>query len=201
MSERKGTGGVQPHNAILKGEMLDRIIIRNNTIVTAENIVIRLYSSATVWEFRKEVSKMIDLSPKYVRFELPDGTRLKDSMNGMVLEQLGLKNGDIITARKIAVVEDVEEIPIIDTTKRELIPRAQEIFGEWFDKYKDPEIGKLTHESATKFVLGATLEDCPVEDNRITGMFNTFAKKDPTHKTMEKDEFLKIYYNTASSIN
>ena len=76
MSERKGTGDVQPHNAILKGEMLDRIIIRNNTIVTAENIVIRVFSSATVWEFRKEVSKMIDLSPKYVRFELPDGRKL-----------------------------------------------------------------------------------------------------------------------------
>ena len=28
ISEKKGTGGVQPHNAILQGEMLDRIIIR-----------------------------------------------------------------------------------------------------------------------------------------------------------------------------
>lgn len=31
-SEKRGTGGVQPHNAILKGELLDRIIIKNNTI-------------------------------------------------------------------------------------------------------------------------------------------------------------------------
>ena len=28
ISEKKGTGGVQPHNAILRGELLDRIIIR-----------------------------------------------------------------------------------------------------------------------------------------------------------------------------
>ena len=28
ISEKKGTGGVQPHNAILKGEVLDRIIVR-----------------------------------------------------------------------------------------------------------------------------------------------------------------------------
>ena len=31
-SEKRGTGGVHPHNAILKGELLDRIIIKNQTI-------------------------------------------------------------------------------------------------------------------------------------------------------------------------
>jgi len=31
-SEKRGTGGVQPHNAILKGELLDRIIIKNYTM-------------------------------------------------------------------------------------------------------------------------------------------------------------------------
>ena len=34
-SEKRGTGGVQPHNAILKGELLDRIIIKNNTMQKA----------------------------------------------------------------------------------------------------------------------------------------------------------------------
>jgi len=28
ISEKKGTGGVQPHNAILKGELLDHIVIK-----------------------------------------------------------------------------------------------------------------------------------------------------------------------------
>ena len=59
----------------------------------------------------------------------------------------------------------------------------------------------MTHQSATKFVLGAALEDCPPDDNRILTMFNTFAKKDPTHKVMEREEFFKIYYNTASTMN
>lgn len=31
-SEKRGTGGVHPHNAILKGELLDRIIIKNQTV-------------------------------------------------------------------------------------------------------------------------------------------------------------------------
>ena len=97
--------------------MLDRIIIRNNTKIAAENIVVRVFTSSTVWEFRKEVSRLIDLSPRYVRFELPDGRRIKDSQNGMVLEELGLKNGEIITARKVAVVEAVTEEPICDRSK------------------------------------------------------------------------------------
>ena len=115
---------------------------------------------------------MIDLSPRYVQFELPDGTKLQNNMNGMVLQQLNLKNGDIITARKVAVVEDIKDEPIIDPVKRELTPKAEAIFSEWFDKYKDPEIGKMTYQSATKFVLGATLEECGIEDDRISGMFN-----------------------------
>jgi len=57
---------------------------------------------------------MIDLSPKYVQFELPDGSKIQDSQNGMVLEQFNLKNGDVITARKISVDEDVKEDPIVD---------------------------------------------------------------------------------------
>ena len=77
---------IQPHNAVLKGEMLDRIIIKNNTNILAENIIVRVFSSATVWEFRKEVSRMIELSPKYVQFELPNGSIIKDNQNGMVLE-------------------------------------------------------------------------------------------------------------------
>ena len=103
MSEIMGTCDVQPHNAVLKGEMLDRIIINNMTSVKAENIVVRVFTSATVWEFRKEVSRLLDLSPKYVQFELPDKSKIRGSQNGMTLDQLGLKNKDIIIARFINV--------------------------------------------------------------------------------------------------
>lgn len=62
ISEKKGTGGVQPHNAILKGEMLDRIIIRYMVknkqyyyggLKLDRSIVVKLFTSATVWEFKK----------------------------------------------------------------------------------------------------------------------------------------------------
>jgi len=65
-SEKKGAGDVQPHNAILNGECLDRIIIKNQTRPNHANIVVRVLSSATVWEFVDKVSRMVDLAPHYV---------------------------------------------------------------------------------------------------------------------------------------
>lgn len=113
ISEKKGTGGVQPHNAILKGELLDRIIVRymvkskvgfySSTLKLERSIVIKLYTSATVWELKREVSKMLGLSPKYMKLKLDDGSVLRDNMHGRTLQELGVKNGDILTATKINI--------------------------------------------------------------------------------------------------
>ena len=65
-TEKCGAADVRPHNTKLKGEMFDRIIINNLTSIKAENTVVKIFTSATVWEFRQEVSRLIDLSPKYV---------------------------------------------------------------------------------------------------------------------------------------
>lgn len=94
ISEKKGTGGVQPHNAILKGEMLDRIIIRymvKNTqnywggLKLDRSVVVKLYTSATVWEFKKEVSQILGLSPKYIKLTLPNKELIRDNQHGMTL--------------------------------------------------------------------------------------------------------------------
>ena len=58
MSEKSGTGGVQPHNAILKGEIIDRIKIKYyiksknysySSYKLQRTLEIKMYSSATVW--------------------------------------------------------------------------------------------------------------------------------------------------------
>lgn len=56
-TEKKGTGDVQPHNALLKGELLERITIKNKASPKTQNIIMSIYSNATVWEFKKEVAK------------------------------------------------------------------------------------------------------------------------------------------------
>ena len=56
-AEKKGTGDVQPHNALLKGELLEKITIKNKASPKRGNIVLSIYSNATVWEFKKEVAR------------------------------------------------------------------------------------------------------------------------------------------------
>jgi hypothetical protein len=62
-TEKKGMNGVLPHNSILNGECLDRIIIKNETRLCQANIVVRVFTSASVWEFICEVAYMLELPP------------------------------------------------------------------------------------------------------------------------------------------
>jgi len=51
------------------------------TLKLDRSIVVKLYTSATVWDFKKEVSQMLGLSPKYIKLTLPgpDKEVIRDS--------------------------------------------------------------------------------------------------------------------------
>jgi hypothetical protein len=95
-AERKGTGGVQPHNAVLKGELLENVTIKNKASTKKGNLVMSVYSNTTVWEFRKEVAHQFDLAPKYLKLEKADGTEIKDLDNGKTLSQLGFQTNEVL---------------------------------------------------------------------------------------------------------
>ena len=57
---------------------------------------------------------------------------LKNNQHGMTLLELGLKNGDILTAEKLPLSEDIVQAPITDVKTQWLTPRAEEIFKEWY---------------------------------------------------------------------
>jgi hypothetical protein len=113
-SEMNGTNGIMAHNAILNGERLDRIIVRNETRKGHPNVIVRVYTSASVWEFIQEVSYMLDTSPRFVKFTLPNGTDIKESDHGKVLAQLNLKNDDIITAKACNDDEVIPQAPLVE---------------------------------------------------------------------------------------
>lgn len=56
-AEKKGTGDVQPHNALLKGELIEKLVIKNKASPKRGNFNISIFSNATVWELKKEVAK------------------------------------------------------------------------------------------------------------------------------------------------
>ena len=86
---------------------------------------------------------------------------------------------------------------MVDLKNNCLVPKAHEIFNEWFDLYMDPTIGKMTPESTVGFILGATNERCGPSDSRIQGLFDQYAKKDATKKTLEREEFLLFWFIAA----
>ena len=56
-AEKKGTGDVKPHNALLKGELLNKVVVKDKASPKRRNLVMSIYSNATIWEFKKEVAK------------------------------------------------------------------------------------------------------------------------------------------------
>ena len=205
ISEKKGTGGVQPHNAILKGEMLDRIVIKymvKNKSYTwgglklDRTVVVKLFTSATVWEFKKEVSKLIGLSPKYIKLTLPNKSTLLNNMHGMTLYQLGIKNNDILTAEKNSIVENITEAPLVDPAKRELVPRLREILTEWYDMYKNQETGLMDDRAIAKFIHGATKSPCQKDDNNVKSILA--AHDGDKDGSINLVEFLNFYYAAAA---
>lgn len=189
-TEKKGTGDVKPHNAILKGELLDNIIIKNKASNKGKNILVTIYSNATVWEFKKVVAKMLDLAPKYLKLEISSSNKvISQNENGKTLAQLGLQSNDIVFAYKQQVDEEIPNAPLIGQDNK-LSEKAKQIFNEMFDMYSD-EQGAMTKETCTKFIKGCTNEQPLPNDERILTMFKVY---DANHDgRIERDEFLNFF--------
>ena len=134
---------------------------------------------------------MLWLTPKHVEFRLPDNKVIDETMHGMVLGELGIKQGDVISARKITVDEEV--VTAVFVENGQFTPQAQEIFEEWWDVYKVEGTEDFTPESATRFIKGCTHEDIGPEDSRIEGLFKLYDKGKTGKMTKENfmDFFLK----------
>lgn len=74
----------------------------------------------------------------------------------MTIAELGIKDGDIITARRVSVQEHIGIVPVVDPETDWLCDRAIDIFTEWFDLYKNPNSGKMDNLSVAKFCSKAT---------------------------------------------
>jgi hypothetical protein len=135
-TEKKGTGDVKPHNALLKGELLENVQVQYKAQGKTKGIALRIYSNATVWEFKKVVAKQFELAPKYLKLEIGTTKVIKDTENGKTLAQLGLKSNDQLSAYKIHVEEEIPNAPLTGTDGK-LTEKARAIFNEWFDMYSD----------------------------------------------------------------
>ena len=88
-AEKKGTGDVKPHNSLLKGELLDRINVKNKASPNVHLLLISMYSNTTFWEFKRQVAEKLGLAPKYLKLQRSSGKAIKDTENGKTLAELG----------------------------------------------------------------------------------------------------------------
>ena len=120
-------------------------------------------------------------------------------MHGMTLQQLGIKNNDILTAEKLSIPEVIPEAPLCDLRARELVPRAKEIFSEWYDKYKDKGSGLMDNAAISRFIYGSTKTPCPKDDQRVKNIIDKYDGDKDGSITLP--EFWQFYYDAASGPN
>ena len=63
-------------------------------------MIMKVLTSATVWEFVSKVSRLCDLAPIYVDIVMSNGENIKVTDYGKTLADLGFKNGENLIVRK-----------------------------------------------------------------------------------------------------
>jgi len=66
-SEISGTGDIVPHNALLKGEVIKKIQVRDKD--RHRDIYLNLHSNITIWEMKKRIGEQMEMIPKYIKLE------------------------------------------------------------------------------------------------------------------------------------
>ena len=115
----------------------------------------------------------------------------------MTLEQLNIKNGDIITARRIDVREFIRPDPLIDEEEN-LKPEVYEMFNMWFNLFMDPEKGKMTTEGAQAFIYEMTTDYPDAKDNRVQNLFKEYAKPDD-QEHLDREGFIGFFHEACKT--
>jgi len=195
-TEATGAGDIVPHGALLRGEALEPLRIRNKATLTGGELKVRVYSNTTLWELKKALAGVLDYTPRYLRISLGGGTQLtdfKDADNGKTMKALGLAGGELLTASRHSPDDFVEAAALIDV-RGELTPAARRVFCHWFEMFREAD-GTWSKESAGYFVQGCCGEPPGPTDTRVVTLFQQY-DKDGDGKIKLKD-FL-TFYATAS---
>lgn len=194
-SERKGTGNNVPHNALLKGELIKRIVVKDRDL--HRDIILTLHNNTTIWEFKKRIGEQMAMIPKYLKLEKGAGAnakRVTNVENGKTLTDYGIKNGDIFFAsRDDSAVEELPPEPLVDDNKQ-FTEKASTVFNDWFTEYSNDD-DKMTKESCGLFIRGVTSEPPKLHDDRVEGLFKEHDKNQDGF--IEREDFLEFYRDAA----
>jgi Ca2+-binding EF-hand superfamily protein len=196
-SERSGTADIVPHNALLKGQLIKRITVKDKD--RHRDIILNLHSNVTVWEMKKRIGEQMDLIPKYLKLEKGQGynaTPVKDTDNGKTLKEFGICNKDFFTARRLELEEINEEIdfaPILND-ENQFTEQTSKIFNDWFTSYADDN-DQMNRDGCGLFIRGVTSEPPKMYDDRVDTLFKAHDKN--KDGLIERGEFLEFYRSAS----
>ena len=167
-SERKGTGGLKSHSALLKGDLVT-LSVTNNLSSKNKKFDLHVYSNTTIWELKRAIGKQVESSAECIRI-LYMGTEVKDCDNGKTLADLRFKaKANILVSKKS--MDNIPKTPLIDSNKQ-MIPKAVEIFTSWFHKFAID--GMMNAQGCADFVRSCTNDTCKADDRRVIELFKTY---------------------------
>lgn len=191
--EKKGTGGLKSHSALLKGDVHNFIILNQVTYYPQspdipKRIELKVYSNTTFWELRCIIGKKIKcLSDQFKIYRSLFQREIKDSDNGKTLSDLRIRINETFS-----VYRRVTNIPKANliTSDNQLTAKAKSIFSSWFKKYADKG-EKMSPEGCSAFTNSCTGDPCKSTDKRIQEFFTSH--DDDRDGLLTEENFLEFY--------
>ena len=148
-TETQGTSDVLPHGALLRGEQLDPLCVKNKATPMAGELMVQVYSNTTLWDLKRAVAEVLDLAPRYLQLSLGTQasslTELKDIDNGKTMKAIGVTGGETLTLHNRLSdktsgrpsPEDQVPAAALSGPDGQLTATAREVFGEWYEMFCD----------------------------------------------------------------
>ena len=118
ISEKRGCK-VKPHKAVLKGDMIQQIVVEYHIQDAQDHTRTKVYNeleveartTTTVWEFVDQVARLLGFGYFHIKISIQDSRGewkpIRDSDYGKILEEIGLKPYSIIRAERLPTAERV----------------------------------------------------------------------------------------------
>lgn len=192
-SEKRGTGGLKSHSAMLRGDLytitiLNKVSYFANCMHIPEKVDFKVHGNTSVWELRCMAGKAAKIYWDQVRLERTfTHQEIKDNQNGKTIAELRLKTHDtlIVTCKQLNIPKFELLMP-----DGEIAEKPKSIFLSWFHDFADRN-GKMNAEGCANFTNSCTGEHCKADDKRMQDFVSRFDDDEDGYLTA--DNFLEFY--------
>lgn len=192
-SEKRGTGGLKSHSAMLRGDLytitiINQVSYTTNSVHIPKKADFKVHGNTSVWELRCMAGKTVKLYSDQVRLARSlTRVEIKENENGKTIAELRLKTHDtLVVTRKPLNIPKVELL----TRDEEIVEKAKSIFLGWFYDFADRD-GKMNSEGCANFTNSCTGEQCKADDKRMRDFVTQF--DDDGDGYLTADNFLEFY--------